>query len=90
MVRHKCRVKNCFYAPHLEWGTQKENSGIDKERDGTLPRGEANSMVKLSSVAVEMIRCLLAGGFSQYDIAELFDVSQSNVSMIHSGKTWAS
>ncbi len=87
VVRHSCRNHTCFWADHLKWGTQAENNG-DMRRDGTSPKGERNSQARLTEVGVAMIRCLLEGGFSQYDIADIFGVTQSNVSVIKNGRSW--
>jgi predicted XRE-type DNA-binding protein len=88
-VRHSCRVRSCYFAEHLSWGTPKENSGDDKRRDGTTGKGESNSMAKLSETAVGMIRVLVdSRQFSQLDIAELFNITPSNVSAITRDRSW--
>ncbi len=55
-----------------------------------VPRGERSNFARLSSREVEVIRRLVTSlGTSHYPaIAEAFDTSRSNVSMIANGRRW--
>lgn len=91
VVMHTCDNKVCVNPNHLKLGTHKENTHdmIDKGR-GNLP-GELNNNSKLNNIKVSEIRDLLKGGlFSQLEIAELYNVKQSTISLINLEKIWRS
>jgi hypothetical protein len=48
IVRHKCKNKHCCSIDHLELGTQKDNAD-DKNRDGTMLKGEAHPLTNLTN-----------------------------------------
>jgi len=86
-VRHLDGNKRNNRPDNLCWGTRKEN-GEDIVRLGQSTKGERNAMSKLSVTQVERIRKLCAAGIPQKQIAMSFGVSQSNVSMVNTGRTW--
>lgn len=45
LVLHGCRNRHCVNPAHLYSGTQKQNCA-DKERDGTVNRGDRNGMIR--------------------------------------------
>lgn len=51
-------------------------------------KGSAHGMAKLSEKLVKAIKKLVAKGFTQKDIADLYEVSASTISGIITGKTW--
>ncbi len=89
-VLHDCPEEDnpaCVNPDHLWLGTQKENMR-DMVEKGRSARGARASGAKLSEHQVREIRKLYEDGFSQYRIAEEYDVSQRNISMIVRRKTW--
>jgi hypothetical protein len=84
VVRHRCDVKLCVRADHLELGSQADNVGDmwDRGQAKAPPRhfGLANSNAHLSDERVEELRARwFAGGVQQREIAAEFGVSQSTV-----------
>ncbi len=51
-------------------------------------KGSAHGMAKLSEKLVKAIKKLVAKGFTQKDIADLYEVSASTISSIITGRTW--
>jgi len=87
-VLHFCAQKpDCFYPPHLRWGTHRENIA-DKVRHGTALLGERNPQTKLTPSAVVEIRALREQGVSLMKIAERHGVSKANVRRIVCRETW--
>lgn len=76
----------CVAKHHLSWKSPLENNA-DKAVHGTNTVGEKSSLSKLTSEQVCEIR-QLAKLIPQKDIAPIFGVAASNISMIVSGKTW--
>lgn len=74
-----CRLGN------LEWGTTTENTA-DRERHGTLLRGEAAPWSRLTE---EQVRRIKADKRYQRVIAADYSVSQTTISKIKLGKSWA-
>lgn len=92
VVRHKCTAKHCFRPSHLELGTHAQNS-MDKERDGTQPRGEAHQSASITQeVAAEIKLSWRKPGTADFvsvkDRAVRFGVSVSLVYQIDCGNTW--
>jgi hypothetical protein len=56
LALHSCNTKNCVSPYHLYWGSQSQNSGIDRRRDGTDNRGERHNLCKLTKENVIAIR----------------------------------
>lgn len=72
---------------NLFWGTRADNTN-DMVSKGRQARGERVTSAKLTEQDVIQIRARVLGSESQYDLAEAFGVSQSNISMIASRVTW--
>ena len=72
---------------NLWWGTKPENSA-DMVRKGRQCRGDRIKSAKLKPRDVAEIRRCAASGERQRDIANRFNVSQSNISMLVNGVTW--
>jgi hypothetical protein len=94
-VLHKCGHRPCVNPDHLYAGDQSENMR-DLMALGWRPtpqHGDAHGMrinaPKLSRDKAEQIRQLYASGrYSQYEIAEMFDVRQSMISRVVNGVRW--
>lgn len=84
---HSCGKgeQGCVTRNHLDWKTPKGNAA-DKANHGTESRGERHGSSKLTEAAVREIR---ASNETLPVLASRFGVSQSNVSMVRNGKTWA-
>lgn len=76
----------CVNPKHLYWATPIENSA-DKERHGTLLRGEQLPQSKLKTADVLAIRALKGQKF-QREIAKQFGVSPTQINKILKGKAW--
>lgn len=102
LVLHKCRNKNCVNPAHLYSGTQKQNCA-DKERDGTVARGdrngirkhpelvtgEANGNAKLNEDAVRAMRLVRsATSLSYVRLARMFGVTPTHAQYICERKNW--
>ncbi len=74
---------------NLSWGTYSDNNGIDRERDGTVQRGERHGRAKLTEEQVLQIPGLRTQGLTQKAIGDLFGVSEKQIRSILRGKTWA-
>lgn len=89
VIRHTCRNRHCVNPDHLEGGTQKENNGIDKERDGTTNKGERHGNSKLTDESVVEMRRLRREGQSLEQLMERYDgVSHSAILYALTGSTW--
>lgn len=75
---------------NLRWDTRASNEA-DKYLHGTArgTLGQGNGAAKLSEADVREIRDLCRGGALQWEVAILFGVSRSLVSMIMSGQLWS-
>jgi hypothetical protein len=76
--------KNCV-AENIKWGTRAEQQA-DKERHGTVPRGEKSSSAKLNAADVQKIRARV--GEPQQNLADEFGCTFSNISAIQRRKSW--
>lgn len=77
------RADNRF--ENLAYGTARENAA-DREAHGNTLRGQDNGNAKISDIAVKVIRVAYAAHVgSQYDLAELFGISQAQVFNIVNG-----
>lgn len=72
---------------NLFWGTRTDNSA-DKVKKGRQAKGERVASAKLTKLHVLEIRERVDRGENQYELAETFGVTQSNISMIASRRTW--
>lgn len=78
--------EGCVNKHHLSWKTPVENSA-DKDKHGTMVRGSDHKLAKLTEDNVRAIRSI-GGNMKQREIAALYGVDQSTVSMILSRKKW--
>lgn len=72
---------------NLRWDTRRNNA-LDKNRHGTMRRGENHGNSRLTNEQVLRIRKLKARGWTVAAIARKFDVTRRTVSMIVTGITW--
>lgn len=93
LVRHKCDNPLCVNPNHLEQGTIQDNSDdmVKRGRSHLCGRSQsglnnANCRLKLDDV-IEIKRLLPLKNNKQ--IAEIFGVTHSNISLIRRGKAWA-
>lgn len=87
-VCHRCDNPKCINPAHLFLGTNVDNMADMKAKGrGNGPRGADNYMAKLTDENVASIKQMLPY-MSQMQIAALFGVSQSTVSLIALGKVW--
>ncbi len=89
-VRHKCDNPPCQNPAHLELGTHLDNMRdmVERQRYTTV-YGSHHGKSKLIEADVLEIRRMHAQGYSQKFLARQFGVTQSNISSICTGKTWA-
>lgn len=87
-ARHLCGKGHlgCFNADCMQWGTAKENYN-DAIEHGTSTKGEKVGTCKLKQEDIEKIRSM-RGKFKQREIADMFGVSQSLISLIQLNKWW--
>lgn len=76
----------CCAPKHLRWATPKENAQ-DREKHGTVLRGEYHPGTTLSEAEVMEIRAL-KGHFSQSRLGKKFGVSRVAIGQIHRGERW--
>jgi hypothetical protein len=91
-ICHKCNNPVCCNPTHLYVGDPFTNAQ-DRIAAGTVykippRRGEANNKTKLTSKIVKRIRLALKKGISQKLIAKKYNVRDSSISAINTGKTW--
>ena len=97
ILRHNCDNPGCVNPCHLSLGTRKDNAddmvkrGRSKACGGDADQwGENNPQAKLTELDIKFIRYWLSRGHSQTSVADAFGVSQSNISMINTGRRWGS
>lgn len=83
-----CHNTLCFNPFHLKWQSPSKNTA-DRDRDGTVIRGEDSAVSKLTGDAITKIRKAYAtGDFSQQEIADECGVSQVLISKIVRKTIW--
>lgn len=70
---------------NLSYGTQSDNLGRDRLRDGTLLRGESHCMAKLTEQEIREIR---AATGTHDSIALEYDVSRTLITLIRLRRRW--
>jgi HNH endonuclease len=90
IVCHTCDVRLCVRPDHLFLGTHIDNV---RDRDAKGRAGAARGVEqpgsRLTDEAVRELRALYAaGGVTQRELAEYFDVSQGTVSRAWRGEHW--
>lgn len=89
VIRHTCRNRHCVNPAHLEGGTQKENNGIDRERDGTDNKGERHGNHRLTEANVVEMRRLRREGTSLEDLMKRYGVTHSCILLALTGEHWS-
>ena len=87
-VCHRCDHPWCVNPAHLFTGSQSDNIADmnAKGRHGAA-RGVKSHRAKLNEDQVAMIR---SGQFKSRDLAKLFGVAESTISMVKRGHNWSS
>jgi predicted XRE-type DNA-binding protein len=87
MALHSCASGHlgCIAPRHLKWGDHNDNM-TDMVADGRSSRGQRAAFAKLTTTDVLAIRRAVG---TQEEIARRFGVTQTNISAILRGKSWA-
>lgn len=76
-------------ASQLQYGTKADNSGLDRERDGTLPHGSLKPLAKLTEEQVAAARIQRASGFDTFaSLAAEYGVSTRTMRDAVVGEGW--
>lgn len=88
-VCHSCDNPGCINPDHLWLGTYQDNTNdmISKNRQVHV-KGENHGRHKLSEQEIYQIREMIEQGYSQREIANVFDITIANVSCIKLRKSW--
>jgi len=86
-VCHRCHAPACVNPDHLYIGDRVTNAR-DMVEAGRSAKGETHSQNKLSEAEIARIRFIARTGMAQSEIAKVFSVSQSAISLILSRKRW--
>jgi hypothetical protein len=95
-VCHRCDNRMCCNPAHLFLGTHADNARdmYQKRRAGCqlrperLARGNRHGCAKLKESDIPTIRRMCQEGIYQRVIAKQYGVSQSQITVINTGKTW--
>lgn len=87
IVRHKCDIRACINAEHLELGSHLDNMRDRNER-GRQARGESQGHALLTEAEVCAIRERYRSGERQTALALEYGVHQTTVSDIVRRKSW--
>ena len=87
MVRHTCDNPICVNPDHLLLGTNQDNMD-DMVKRGRSRRGEKQPQVKITEAQAIEILGLLSEGVRQSEISRIFNIEQSAVSNLKTGKNW--
>lgn len=87
VVCHRCDNPMCCNPDHLFVGTDADNMR-DKASKGRACKGSKNANAALTEKKVRALLFLYEGGFSQDDLAEVFDTTRVNVRHIVNKRTW--
>lgn len=88
-VLHKCDNTLCCNPNHLYLGTQADNVADMYSKNRQPNRaGSACGHARLSESEVLCIRWMKTIGFSQIYLARVFDVTESQISLIVNRKRW--
>jgi len=96
LVCHKCDVPNCINPEHLFLGTAYENTHDMIKKGRNAPSafigrfGEKHPKAKLTIKQVIEIKEMISKNMNQTKIASLYNVTPMNISLIKTGKNWAS
>jgi len=86
-VRHSCDICMCINQRHLLEGAPADNSA-DMVARGRQAKGSGHGMAKIDEQAVAEMRRLWRDGWLQKEIAALFGIAQTNVSLIVRRRRW--
>ena len=86
-ICHHCDNQNCCNPEHLFKGTRKQNND-DKVLKNRHVFGERVHTTKLDPQKVNSIRWMLSQGIVRWKIANMFGISQSQVTNIKLGYHW--
>jgi hypothetical protein len=84
---HKCDTPACVNPRHIFEGSYAENVA-DMVRKNRQSKGSRFAHAKLTEADIIEIRLLLSSGWLQKDVADLYSVSHSRISYIHTRKNW--
>jgi len=87
-VCHHCDNPPCVNPDHLFLGTHADNVA-DKMRKGRQPRGSSHGQAKLTEETAVWAMARLLAGETQQSVASAFGVTQSAISFLWLGVTWA-
>jgi len=91
-VLHRCDRRTCCNPAHLFLGTYGDNAR-DRHAKGrsknVFEHGPRHWNARLTETEVLQIRAMVARGVRQQDVADLFKINTSAVSLIASRKRWA-
>ena len=87
-VNHIDGVKTNNKVSNLEWATAKENS-LHATRVLGKKRGKDAPKAKLTETDVRLIVMLLNAGYSQREVAKVFNVTNGAIYRIQHGYSWA-
>lgn len=87
MVLHLCDNPSCVNPFHLQNGDHGENMRQMAQRKRAA-REDRHHKAKLSFNEVLAIHCLNRGGYSTYELAEMFHMSQPTIGQIVTGDLW--
>lgn len=95
LILHSCDNPRCINPAHLSVGSQSQNMKECSQRGrARIPKpvmhGEDNGAAKLRADDVLSIRKLLSDGWRQRDLAEIYGVSQGEITNIKTRKSWRS
>lgn len=89
LVCHTCDNRVCVNPQHLFLGTHADNTR-DAWNKGRVLFGEKSPCSKITEVQVREIRRLCETGLTNRTIAKKYNLNQSQVSRIKTGKRWGS
>jgi hypothetical protein len=84
---HYCRNRACINPRHVRWATTLENV-LDKERDGTVARGDRTRRAVLTADIVRLIRSLSYTGSSPTQISRALGLDNGTVRDVIFRRTW--
>lgn len=88
VLLHTCDTPNCVNPKHLTPDTQINNV-LDRVKKNRSAKGKNNGRAKLKEKDVKKIRKLRQKGFTEGQIAKMFDIGRSTVSNILKQRTWS-
>jgi len=83
VTRDNCCLEN------LSLGTNQDNLGRDRRRDGTIPQGERNPSARLTEVQVRYIKSRIRDNEKLRALARLFQVTPTLIGHIKNGRAWS-